>query len=95
MIAAGTRSASSAASKIVGVAGLRCAWHISNTPSLIAWRAPAARIAGNDEPYSTIRSSPRWYQARCGIRCSSGCVPVASDDRQTGVSDGNVVVPRV
>ena len=32
---------------------------------------PAARMAPNDEPYSTSRRSPRWYQTRCGIPCTS------------------------
>src|SRR5205823_2779893 len=31
---------------------------------------------------------------RCGMRCTSGCAPVAIDDRQTGVSDGKVETPR-
>jgi len=55
-----------------------------------AWRVPAARTAANEDPYSTIRRSPRWYQTRCGIRWTSGWAPVAIDDRQTGVSEGNV-----
>jgi hypothetical protein len=29
-------------------------------------RVPTARIAAKDDPYSTIRRSPRWYQTRCG-----------------------------
>ena len=49
---------------------------------------PAARTAPNDDPYSTIRCSPRCHQTRCGISCTSGCDPVAIDERQTGVSDG-------
>ena len=52
------------------------------------------RSAANDEPYSTSRCSPRWYQTRCGISCTSGCAPVTSDERQTGVSDGNTVAAR-
>src|SRR5438067_3659673 len=55
---------------------------------------PAARSAANDEPYSTTRRSPRWYQTRCGIRWTSGCAPVAIDERHTGVSDGKVDVAR-
>ena len=51
---------------------------------------PAATIAPNDEPYSTIRLSSRSYQTRCGIRWTSGWAPVAIDDAQTGVSDGKV-----
>ena len=57
-------------------------------------RVPARRIAANDEPYSTSRCSPRWYQTRCGISCTSGYAPVTIDDRQTGVSDGNTVAAR-
>jgi hypothetical protein len=30
--------------------------------STIPRRAPARRSAANDDPYSTSRSSPRWYQ---------------------------------
>jgi hypothetical protein len=32
--------------------------------SRIERRAPAARMAEKDDPYSTSRFSPRWYQAR-------------------------------
>ena len=63
--------------------------------SRIDWRVPAARIAAKEEPYSTMRRSSRWYQTRCGIRWTSGCEPVAIEDRQTGVSEGNVETPRV
>ena len=42
------------------------------TVSRIERRVPAARIAANEEPYSTSRRSPRWYQTRCGIRWTSG-----------------------
>src|SRR5439155_856338 len=59
-----------------------------------ARRVPAARIAPNDEPYSTIRCSARCHHTRCGMWWTSGCAPVASDVRQTGVSDGKVVTPR-
>ena len=55
---------------------------------------PAARSAANEEPYSTIRRSPRCHQTRCGIRCTSGPAPVTIDERQTGVSDGNTDVAR-
>ena len=48
--------------------------------SRIERRVPAARIAANDEPYSTSRRSSRWYQTRWGILCTSGCAPVASED---------------
>src|SRR3954453_11459850 len=64
------------------------------TASRIACRVPAARIAAKEDPYSTIRRSPRLYQTRCGIRCTSGCAPVAIDDRQTGVNEGKVETPR-
>src|SRR5205814_4743730 len=43
---------------------------------------------------STIRRSRRWYQTRCGIRWTSGCATVAIDERQTGVRDGKVEIPR-
>jgi hypothetical protein len=56
-------------------------------------RAPAARTAPNDDPYSTRRCSSRFHQTRCGIRWTSGCAPVAIEDRQTGVRDGNVETP--
>jgi hypothetical protein len=55
---------------------------------------PATRIAPNDDPYSTMRRSRRWYQTRCGISWTSGPAPVAIDDRQTGVSDGNTETAR-
>ena len=57
-------------------------------------RAPAALTAANEEPYSTRRRSPRFHQTRCGIRWTSGCAPVAIEERQTGVSEGNVETPR-
>jgi hypothetical protein len=60
--------------------------------SRIDRRAPAARMAPNDEPYSTTRRSPRLNQTRWGISCTSGWAPVAIEERQTGVSDGNVDV---
>src|SRR5919108_103440 len=62
--------------------------------SWIDRRVPAARTAANDEPYSTTRRSPRWYQTRCGTSSMSGCAPVAIEVRHTGVTEGNVVVPR-
>jgi hypothetical protein len=40
-------------------------------------------------PYSTYRSSPRWYQFIDGIWWRSGPVPVAIDAEQTGVTEGN------
>src|SRR3954466_2271814 len=51
-------------------------------------------MAGKDEPYSTIRLRSRSYQTRPGIRWPDGCVPVAIEERQTGVSDGNVETAR-
>src|SRR5262245_14050324 len=55
---------------------------------------PAARTAPNDEPYSTTLRSRRLYQTRCGISCTSGKAPVASEERQTGVSDGKTETAR-
>ena len=72
----------------------RCSPLMPKIVSRIAWRAPTARIAGNDEPYSTTRPSPRWYQTRCGMWWTSGNAPVAIDVRQTGVSDGKTLVAR-
>src|SRR3954453_4401253 len=57
-------------------------------------RVPAARMAPNDEPYSTTRPPSRCHQTRCGMWCTPGCAPVAMDVRHTGVSDGNVVTAR-
>jgi hypothetical protein len=62
--------------------------------SRIERRVPTARSAAKDDPYSTIRRSPRWYQTRCGMWWTSGCAPVAIEERQTGVRDGNVEVAR-
>ena len=58
--------------------------------SSTSWRVPVASIAESDEPYSTIRCSPRWYQLMLGISDPAGCWPVTSADRHTGVSDGKV-----
>ena len=58
------------------------------------WPMPAARTAPNELPYSTSRCSRRSYQTRCGISWTSPCAPVAIDERQTGVSDGNTDVAR-
>src|SRR5215211_3264876 len=60
--------------------------------SRIDRRAPARRMAPNDEPYSITRRWPRWNQTRCGISWTSGWAPVAIEERQTGVSEGNVDV---
>ena len=92
--AALTRPADSSASNTVTAFRERCSSFRLKITSRIARVVPAARIAPNEEPYSTTRSSPRWYQTRCGISCTSGWPPVAIDDRQTGVSDGNVVTAR-
>jgi hypothetical protein len=62
---------------------------------MIERRVPAATIAPKDEPYSTKRRASRSYQTRCGIRCTSGCEPVVSEDMQTGVSDGKTDTARV
>ncbi len=42
------------------------------TVSRTARPVPTARIAANDEPYSTIRWRSRSYQTRCGIPCADG-----------------------
>ncbi len=55
---------------------------------------PAARIAPNDEPYSTSRRSLRWYQTRCGMWWTSGWPPVAIELMHTGVSEGKVDTAR-
>ena len=57
-------------------------------------RVPAASTAPSEEPYSTTRPSSRWYQTRCGIPCTFGWAPVATEDMQTGVSVGNVEIAR-
>src|SRR6266536_2011447 len=62
--------------------------------SRIDRRVPAARIAPNDEPYSTMRCSSRCHQTRWGMWWTSGCAPVATEVKQTGVSDGKVVTAR-
>src|SRR4051812_37226853 len=56
--------------------------------------SPAARTAPNEDPYSTMRCSLRYHHTRCGISCTSGCAPVAMEERHTGVSDGNVDAAR-
>ena len=57
-------------------------------------RVPSASVAANDDPYSTNRPSPRWYHVIPGMCEPTGCSPVTSADRQTGVSDGNVETHR-
>ena len=93
-MAAGSSPASSSASKTVVARGETCSPLMPKTVSRSAWRAPTARIAEKDEPYSTTRCSPRWYQTRCGMWWTSGNAPVAIEVRQTGVSDGKTLVPR-
>ena len=93
-MAAGSRPASSRASNTVVARGETCSPLMPKTVSRRAWRAPTARIAEKDEPYSTTRCSPRWYQTRWGMWWTSGKAPVAIDVRQTGVTDGNTLVPR-
>src|SRR3954463_1131756 len=92
--AAAVRPASSSASKAVTASRPRCCSFMLKIVSRIERRVPAARIPANDEPDSTSRCAARCHQTRCGIRCTSGCAPVAIDDRQTGVSDGKVETPR-
>jgi hypothetical protein len=65
--AAAVNPASSRASNIVTAPRERWTLFISTIASLIARRVPAARIAPNDDPYSTSLPSPRWYQTRCGM----------------------------
>ena len=73
----------------------RCSSFMLKTASRIDRLAPMARMAPNEEPYSTSRCSPRWNQTRCGMPWTSGCAPVARDARQTGVSEGNAVIARL
>src|SRR6188508_565385 len=89
-----TRPAASSASKTVVAFRDRCSSLRLKTTSRIVRAVPAARTAPNDDPYSTRRFSPRWYQTRCGISCTSGWPPVAIEERQTGVRDGKVVTAR-
>jgi hypothetical protein len=92
--AAVTSPFASSASNTVTALFERCSSFRLKITSRIVRVVPAARTAPNDEPYSTSRCSPRWYQTRCGISCTSGCAPVAIDERQTGVREGNVVTAR-
>src|ERR671934_78209 len=94
LIAPAVSPASSSDSYTVAISRERCSWFMLKIASRIDRAMPAARSAPNDEPYSTIRFSPRWYQTRCGTWCASGCTPVAIDVRQTGVSDGKTETPR-
>ena len=94
LIAAVVSPASSSASKIVSASFERCFSFRFTTVSRRPCAIPTARIAANDEPYSTSRCSSRFHQTRCGIPCTSGCAPVAIDARHTGVSDGNVEAAR-
>src|SRR5919201_1474120 len=94
LTAAGVRPASSIASKTVTAPRPRWLRFMLITVSRMARAIPAARNAANEEPYSTIRRSSRWYQTRCGIRGTSGWAPVAIEERQTGVNDGKVDVAR-
>src|SRR5215467_11278501 len=54
--------------------------------------SPAARSAGNEEPYSTILRSSRFHQTSEGMWCTPGPAPVAIEVRQTGVSEGKTDV---
>src|SRR2546421_7514082 len=94
LMAAVVRPASSSASNNVPAPRERCSRFMLMTVSRSERATPAARTAANDDPYSTSRCSPRCHQTRCGMWCTSGCTPVASDVRHTGVSDGKVVTPR-
>src|SRR5437868_1469244 len=94
LIAAVVSPPPSRVSYTVSAPRLKCRAFRSTIVSRRERASPAARTAPNDEPYSTIRCSPRCHQTRCGMWCMSGCTPVASDVRHTGVSDGKVVTPR-
>src|SRR3954452_2229797 len=94
LIAALVSPVSSSASYTVTASRARWSRFMLMIASRIDCAIPAARSAANDEPYSTSRARSRSYQTRCGMWCTSGCAPVASDDRHTGVSDGNVDTAR-
>src|SRR5436305_15311229 len=94
LIAAVLKPASSSASYTVTASAERCSRFMLMIASRIERAIPAARRAANDDPYSTVRARSPSYQTRCGMWCTSGCEPVASDDRQTGVSDGYVETAR-
>jgi hypothetical protein len=51
-------------------------------------------MAGNEEPYSTIRCSSRFHQTSDGMWWPPGPAPVTIDEMQTGVSDGKTEVAR-
>src|SRR2546430_13007274 len=89
LIAAVVSPAASSASWIVSALRDRCFAFRSMIVSRRDRARPAARTAPNEEPYSTIRCSPRCHHTRCGISCTSGYAPVEIEARQTGVSDGN------
>src|SRR2546423_3976826 len=88
LIAPVVSPAASSASGIVSALRERCFAFRSTIVSRSERATPAARIARNEEPYSTMRRSPRYHQTRCGISWTSGYAPVEIDARQTGVSDG-------
>src|SRR5581483_11327484 len=94
LIAAVVSPASSSVSKTVSTSRERWRAFRSTMVSRSERASPAARIAPNDEPYSTMRRSSRCHHTRCGMWCPSGCEPVAIELRQTGVSDGNVDTAR-
>src|SRR3954453_12806897 len=95
LIAAVVSPASSSASYTVTASRARCRRFMLMIASRMERAIPAARSAANDDPYSTSRVCSRSYQTRCGMWCTSGCAPVASDERHTGVSEGNVETARV
>src|SRR5256885_5111960 len=94
LIAPVVSPADSRASWIVSALRDRCLAFRSMTVSRKDRAMPAARTAPKEEPYSTIRCSPRCHHTRWGISCTSGCAPVEIEARQTGVSDGNTEAAR-
>src|SRR3954453_2501871 len=94
LIAAVVSPVSSSASNTVTASPTTCLALRSTIVSRSERARPAARTAPKDDPYSTSRRSSRFHQTRCGMWCTSGCAPVAIDERHTGVSDGKVDAAR-
>src|SRR5436190_19997846 len=94
LIAAVVKPSSSSASYTVTASRARCSRFMLMIASRIERAMPAARRAAKDGPDSTTRARSRSYQTRCGMWCTSACAPVASEERHTGVSDGNVDTAR-
>src|SRR5262245_47978716 len=88
LIAPVVSPADSSASWIVSALRDRCFAFRSTIVSRSERANPAARIAPNEDPYSTMRCSALYHRTRCGISCTSGYEPVEIDARHTGVSDG-------